>query len=507
MKKKQQQQLMIILLVCALGYYFMIYLPGEEKKKENKQKQQAKNDKSEEELKAEQEADAWDKGRIWELETHSWADRIVKSKSASLTGQYQKMAGLFTDGDRNPKFYFSRAAPYRIYFPPALREYYEKGKESGDEKFRDKLFVLEEEEELILSDEINSWIDETVKDPTKGKVDKDSRGNNALFYGTEGTGKTATMKNVCIKSNVYPLVEIKGSNLTPTESDQSAEILPLQKFAYTLSELEWNLVKECGFEREENGEVRYILFVDEANQISNNSGFFQPNQLRFLKDCMEGIDQKEVSNNLWVFATNHLDQVEKATYRKGRLSNPLDFSWTWAEFVKHAERAGVYEQFPERWKETKGLWNPEDDKWISGFNIDIFKKDFLGDDPSQPTKPRFWDLFIENNPDAQIETEEDEKDEDGDPTGNKVKIDIEIGEFLEFFWAVKKRNIMSYDGSYESIQKETVEKVLDTRLSDMIELIEDKLNELIDEVNKSRTEGKEQIMDGIDRIINNLANR
>jgi len=116
-------------------------------------------------------------------------------------------------------------------------------------------------------------------------------------------------------------------------------------------------------------------------------------------------------------------------------------------------------------------------------------------------------LFIENNPDAQIETEEDEKDEDGDPTGNKVKIDIEIGEFLEFFWAVKKRNIMSYDGSYESIQKETVEKVLDTRLSDMIELIEDKLNELIDEVNKSRTEGKEQIMDGIDRIINNLANR
>jgi len=80
----------------------------------------------------------------------------VKSKSASLTGQYQKMAGLFTDGDRNPKFYFSRAAPYRIYFPPALREYYEKGKESGDEKFRDKLFVLEEEEELILSDEINS---------------------------------------------------------------------------------------------------------------------------------------------------------------------------------------------------------------------------------------------------------------------------------------------------------------------------------------------------------------
>jgi len=66
------------------------------------------------------------------------------------------MSSLFTDGDRNPKFYFSRAAPYRIYFPPALQEYYERGKESEDEKFKDKLFMLEEEEELILSDEINA---------------------------------------------------------------------------------------------------------------------------------------------------------------------------------------------------------------------------------------------------------------------------------------------------------------------------------------------------------------
>jgi hypothetical protein len=46
------------------------------------------------------------------------------------------------------------------------------------------------------------------------------------------------MKNLCYRANKYPLVEIKGSNLTPTESDQKAEILPLQKFAYTISELE-----------------------------------------------------------------------------------------------------------------------------------------------------------------------------------------------------------------------------------------------------------------------------
>jgi hypothetical protein len=42
-------------------------------------------------------------------------------------------------------------------------------------------------------------------------------------------------------------------------------------------------------------------------------------------------------------------------------------------------------------------------------------------------------LFIENNPEAQIETEDDEIDEDGNKTGKKVKIDIDISEFLEFF--------------------------------------------------------------------------
>ncbi|CAI2186443.1 10001_t:CDS:10 [Funneliformis geosporum] len=284
-KKKQQQQQMFLLLLLAVGaaYYFMIYLPEEEKKKKLEQQQANTNNK------------------------------IVKAKTSALIGQYQKLASLFADGDRNPKFYFSRAATYKIYFPPSLREYYEKGQESKDDSFRSKLSMLEEEEKLILSDEI------------------------------KGTGKTATMKNLCVRSNKYPLVEIKGSNLTPTELDQSSEILPLQKFAYT---------------------------INEANQISNNSAFFQPNQLRFLKDY----------------------QVERATYRKGRLSNPLDFN-----------------------------------------------------------------SFIENNPNAQIEMEEDEKDEDGNPTGGKVKIDIEI--------AVKRRNIMSYDGSFESIKKETVEKVLDTRLT------------------------------------------
>ncbi|CAI2194410.1 4960_t:CDS:2, partial [Funneliformis geosporum] len=126
-KKKQQQRQMFLLLLLAVGaaYYFMIYLPEEEKKKKLEQQQANTNNK------------------------------IVKAKTSALIGQYQKLASLFADGDRNPKFYFSRAATYKIYFPPSLREYYEKGQESKDDSFRSKLSMLEEEEKLILSDEIS----------------------------------------------------------------------------------------------------------------------------------------------------------------------------------------------------------------------------------------------------------------------------------------------------------------------------------------------------------------
>ncbi|CAG8648566.1 5153_t:CDS:2 [Ambispora gerdemannii] len=110
--------------------------------------------------------------------------------------------------------------------------------------------------------------------------------NNAIFFGAPGTGKSATVKKICIEADECPLVIVKGSSLTPTKQDYDAVY---------------------GMERETNGEVRYILFVDECDQISNNSLIHDPNKLRFLKELLEG-------------------NVENATYREGRLSNPLDFS-------------------------------------------------------------------------------------------------------------------------------------------------------------------------------------
>jgi hypothetical protein len=505
-KNKEKKNLLLLLVGAGLAYYFFVYLPEEEENNKKKQSNQhssasQEENRSPEEIQKELEENAWEKGRIWELPVHNWADRIVKGKSSSLIGEYQKFANLFPDGDKDERFYFSRAAPYTIHFPPSLEDYYEKGKD-----LELNCNLLEEEEELVLSKAIDRWIERVEHNPIRGKKDRNKKDNSALFYGAPGTGKTATMKNLCYNADKYPLVEIKGSNLTPTEADQKAEILPLQKFAYTISELEWSLVKDYGFERKDNGEVRYILFVDEANQISNNSLVFQPNKLKFLKDCLEGVNQDERSNNLWVFATNHLDQIEEAVYREGRLSNPLDFSWTWEIFLKHANEESIFYQLPQRWRDTKYL-KPEDDEQVAKFNIKVFQKDFLGNDSDDPSKPKFWNLFITNNPDAQIETEEDEVNESGKKTGNKVKEDIEIGEFLEFFWAIKKRNLYSYDGNFENITKLTIEAVLDTRLIELIEVLDEKLHKLIEEVNKSRLEGKEQITDGIRQIISSLANR
>jgi predicted transcriptional regulator len=52
-----------------------------------------------------------------------------------------------------------------------------------------------------------------------------------------------------------------------------------------------------------------------------------------------------------------------------------------------------------------------------------------------------------------------------------------------------------------------VEKVLDTRLVEIIQLLDENLDDLIGEVNQGRIEGKEQIMNGIKSITASLANR
>ncbi|CAJ0902111.1 13394_t:CDS:2 [Entrophospora sp. SA101] len=156
--------------------------------------------------------------------------------------------------------------------------------------------LLKDSEELFFTNKkILEWERKILINPTRGDVDPTSgKDNNALFYGAPGTGKTSITKRICLKINQYPMIELKVDNF--------------------------------GFERVNGGEVRYILFVDEANQINTNTFSKSPSYLVFLKECMEGVDKTKQSQNLWIFATNYLNEVDKAVYRPGRLSNPLDFT-------------------------------------------------------------------------------------------------------------------------------------------------------------------------------------
>src|SRR3954451_9040342 len=98
--------------------------------------------------------------------------------------------------------------------------------------------------------------------PIRGEPDlQTKKDNNALFYGTGGTGKTSLARRLAYNSDLYPLIEIKGSSLTPRNEDYKIGIDPLNKFIFTLCDIENTLEDDYGFPRESNNEVRYILFV------------------------------------------------------------------------------------------------------------------------------------------------------------------------------------------------------------------------------------------------------
>lgn len=532
-KKKQQKKLIltILLLGAGLGYYFLIYLPEEEIKKLENQLQAEldrvksatpddvaeilttlqtyqqwvngnefeqralankqtefneamqwlqEHQKSPEQSEKELEDQMFLKGAIWKLPAKSWADNEIRKISNILVGRYNEDAKLFPDGDKHEDFHFTRSASYDIYFPPSMEEFYKLGKATK----KNNCQMLTKNEDLIWSSEIENWYNQVTRErpPWRGNPNPTTKkDNNAIFFGAPGTGKSATVKKICIEADECPLVIVKGSSLTPTKQDYDAGISPLQKFVYTISELEWTLVKVYGMERESNGEVRYMLFVDECDQISNNSLIHDPNKLRFLKECLEGSESSRTSEsrNLWIMATNHLEDVDSAAYREGRLSNPLDFSWTWEEFKKYFEDAKrnptKYKlpndfnipDLPARWQETDGL-NEEDNKWVNKFNKFSFVADFLGYDPEKPNRPKFWELFITNNPDAIFKEEIEVKDENDNET---IETEVEIGEFLQFFWQKKESGqLASYGGKFETPRIPKTAEVLDDNLPNLGEV-------------------------------------
>src|SRR2546429_3403731 len=125
--------------------------------------------------------------------------------------------------------------------------------------------------------------------------------NNALFYGAPRTGKSIMTEKLAYEADKYPLVTIQGSTLTAKKIQKDIGIDLLLKFFFTISSITYDLVEDYGFERESDGEARYILFIDEADQACTTDSLSARDasaQLTFLKECMGSDNKEEESKNL-----------------------------------------------------------------------------------------------------------------------------------------------------------------------------------------------------------------
>ena len=377
----------------------------------------------------------------------SWTDlELLKIKD--------KLEESWTKQKRDGAKKANIAASYTIYFPPSLwndlTEEQKSHEKATEFRLRDDVYSYE------FNDKITEWYDKVKINPVRGEKDHQSqKDNNALFYGTGGTGKSITAEKLAYEADIYPLVVVKGMALTPKLPDQKYSIAVYEKFIYTIADINWTLIDDFSFQRSEGGEVRHILFIDEADQISENSLIKESTGLTFLKECMGSDNYKENESwNLWIMATNHLKKIDEAVYRPGRLSNPLDFSWTLGDFMRYADKERISRQFPDHWLKEATL-SDEDNKWVNRFNTMSFNDEFLP----------FWRKFISANPDAEYEPEESK---------NRKKIKIKWGEMFEFFWRLYDSNqLKSFEGKFTNPRQPKIEEVLGTRLKELAESVEE----------------------------------
>lgn len=378
----------------------------------------------------------------WLREPKNWADKKINLIQTDFEGAWEQFCSKVNptqNSNKEPKKCVFGAS-YEIKFPPSLwnnlseeQKKHEKAKE---------LTLDEKVESYTFNPKVDNWYDKAIINPVRGDRDRDKKDNNATLYGAPRTGKSIIVEKLAYEADIYPLVVIQGSALTPTINDQQCSIKNFNKFIYTICDINNTLVDDFGLEiNPESGEPQYILFIDEANQVSENTMLSCPSRLTFLKECMGSDNWKaNESHNLWIIATNHLSQIDEAVYQPGRLTNQLSFSWTLGKFKEYATDAHIYDDFPEHWKNNNSL-SEEDNKWVNRFNVIHFEESFLGRTIKGDNIPNgicFWDMFIKNEENQKILNEEKEDKVIDETTGETEEVikqkGIPLGEFLQFFW-------------------------------------------------------------------------
>lgn len=443
----------------------------------------------------------------WRRESSNWADKkleILKQAFNNSWAQYIDIIG----GNEPEECTFT--ASYTICFPPSLWN-----KLTNEQKKHKKVKKLDLDpkvDKYTFNPKIDNWYEKALVDPVRGERDKSKLDNNAALYGTPRTGKSIIVEKLAYKSDKYPLVVIQGSALTPNVNDQKCNVDNFNKFIFTICDINNTLVDDFGFERNpKSGEPQYIFFIDEANQVSENTFVRKSSGLTFLKECM-GSDnyKKNESHNLWIIATNHLSEIDEAVYQPGRLANQLNFSWTLGKFKEYADDVGITSDFPQHWMDTNSL-SEEDNKWISRFNVILFEESFLGrtiDGESIPNAVSFWDKFISNEDNKKILNEEKETNEQGEEVINQKG--IQLGELLQFFWQKFDSGELwdkDFDAKFESPREPKIHDIVVQGANKISESIDKRLKELDETTDKIRQEieaGQNDIANTIDKALDQI---
>jgi len=312
-------------------------------------------------------------------------------------------------------------------------------------------FVKDKLHQLNWSESQKSWLTKATRDPTKE--------NNALLYGAPGTGKTSIARQLTINTGIN-LVIINTEDLSVQDYEKTTV---RQKLETTLKDIQNKHPNED-----------FIIVIEEADQIEQNG---LKTKLQFLKGMMENIDPTKDPKMLFVLTTNHINDINPAVIRSGRLSL-IEFNWTWKQLKDNGEKIGI--NWPQKYKEIVTL-PPEKNQFVLNFSFAILNGQKQED--KRKSFKTYWDKF------NAYQGEENNFDK------------IELEDFLNFFWDLRNSgDLPNWTGKFTFKRKGTLEEIVNAKLTE----IKDQAEEIKDQLLK----GDKQIMDleDIKSSVSNLTN-
>ena len=155
-----------------------------------------------------------------------------------------------------------------------------------------------------------------------------------LFHGPPGTGKTSTIKaianytnrtivsiNVKHFDNVYSLIKLFNTEFL------SAYKLPFEKRLYVFEEIDCNdafLCREKKIEKEEQKDQLKITLSSDTKSLKKQM-IEEENKITVgnLLEVLDGII--EPKDRMCIFTTNHIEKIDKAFLRPGRIDVIMEF--------------------------------------------------------------------------------------------------------------------------------------------------------------------------------------